>query len=105
MIQPYYNNDLLLRKIVRGDKMGGGGEMSGGTYVVNGRYGDFPVRNAKPNSRYDLYVNGVLVQSRFFDYEGKATYNKDYHHQDSHSNHEFPHTHSWTWKNGIPYQN
>lgn len=85
--------------------MGGGGAMSGGTYVVNGRYGDLPVKNAKPNSRYDLYVNDVLVQSRFFDYDGKAAYNKDYYHQDEHSNHEFPHVHIWTWENGIPRRN
>ena len=39
--------------------MGGGGATSGGTYVrVDGRAGDLPTEDAKPNSRYDLYENG-----------------------------------------------
>lgn len=83
--------------------MGGGGATSGGTYVrIDGKRGDLPVKSAKPNSRYDLYVNGEKVQSRWFNYEGKVIWNRDYKHQDGHHNHKFPHDHEWNWINSRP---
>ena len=83
--------------------MGGGGATSGGTYVrVDGRAGDLPTEDAKPNSRYDLYENGRKRQSRWFDFEGKVIRNRDYFHQDAHHNHTFPHDHAWIWVNGKP---
>lgn len=84
--------------------MGGGGVPSGGVYVYHGRFGDLPVKDAKPNSRYDLYVNGKKAQSRWFDNNGKVFKNKDYFHQDSRGNHEFPHFHEWVWKDDTPFR-
>ena len=82
--------------------MGGGGATSGGTYVKEAdRPGALPRLGAKPNSRYDLYINGVKVQSRWYDHEGKAIRNRDYVHQDAHHNHTFPHDHAWDWVKGI----
>lgn len=37
---------------------------------VYGRRGDLPTHVSKPNSRYDLYVDDVRVQSRWFDEKG-----------------------------------
>lgn len=82
--------------------MGGGGVPSGGVYIVNGRSGDLPTQVVKLNSRYDLYVNGVRIQSRWFDHEGKAARNRDYLHNDSMKSHFFPHDHKWTWVAGRP---
>ena len=50
--------------------MGAGGIPSGGIVIVNGRRGDLPIVSSHINSRYDLYVNGVKVQSRWFDANG-----------------------------------
>ena len=78
--------------------MGGGGATSGGTYVrVEGRKLE---RFGKPNSRYDLYENGKLKRSRWYNHEGKAIRNRDYFHQDAHHNHTFPHDHNWGWVKG-----
>lgn len=50
-----------------------------------------------PNSRYDRYKDGELVQSRWYDENGKAIRNRDYKHQNPHNNHFFPHDHNWKW--------
>lgn len=81
--------------------MGGGGVPSGGVMSVHGKRGDLPT-SGKPNSRADLYVGEKKVQSRWYDHEGRVIRNRDYDHQNSHHNHEFPHDHNWTWINGIP---
>lgn len=81
--------------------MGSGGVPSRSVIVVNGRHGDLPTRGAKPNSRYDLYVYGQKIQSRWFNSEGKAVRNRDYSHQNAHANHNFPHDHNWIWERGI----
>ena len=77
--------------------MGAGGASSGGTYVkrVDGRFGDLDTHVATPNARYDLYIRGKKVQSRWYDYNGNAVRNRDYYHQDAHHNHTFPHDHIW----------
>lgn len=82
--------------------MGAGGVPNRSVYRVEGRHGDLLVKNAKPNSRYDLYVNGNKVQSRWYDSNGNAIRNRDYMHQDAHNNHVFPHDHIWNWNNGFP---
>ncbi len=79
--------------------MGAGGVPNRTLVKVDGRSGDLPTSGAKPNSRYDLYVNGVKIQSRWFDKNGKVVRNRDFWHQDSHHNHEFPHDHNWIWIN------
>lgn len=84
--------------------MGAGGASSGGTYVFHGKRGDLPTKKAKSNSRYDLYVDGKKVQSRWFDFEGKVLWNRDYDHQNAHNNHTFPHDHRWIWINGSPHR-
>ena len=51
----------------------------------------------KPNSRVDRYnKNGQLLQSRWYNDEGKAERNRDYSHS---GNVPFPHDHEWTWDN------
>lgn len=45
------------------------------------------------------------IQSRWFDANGKVVRNRDYYHQDSHHNHEFPHDHNWEWENEKPIRN
>lgn len=85
--------------------MGAGGVPNRKVEKVNGRHGDLPTRGAKPNSRYDLYVNGEKVQSRWFDSNGKVVKNRDYKHQDAHNNHTFPHDHNWNWNYGFPKRN
>ena len=82
--------------------MGGGGAPSGGVYVVYGRSGDLPHIDAKPNARYDLYENGVRIQSRWYDYSGKASRNRDYDHGNGRNNHFFPHDHNWSWSKNSP---
>ena len=69
---------------------------------VDGKRGDLPTSGAKPNSRYDLYVNGVKVQSRWFDSKGNVIRNRDFNHQNAHNNHTFPHDHNWNWNKGFP---
>ena len=78
--------------------MGAGGIPSGGVVIVKGKRGDLPIVTSHVNSRYDLYVNGIRVQSRWFDANGFAIRNRDYDHQDAHSNHVFPHDHLWFFK-------
>lgn len=56
----------------------------------------------KPNTRIDRYKNGKLVQSRWYDKDGKAERNRDYEHQDAHNNHTFPHDHTWDWSKDPP---
>lgn len=85
--------------------MGSGGVPNRTIIKVDGKYGDLSVRDAKPNSRYDLYVDNKKVQSRWFDHEGKVVRNRDYRHQDAHHNHTFPHDHLWEWINGTPHRN
>ena len=38
--------------------MGAGGVPNRAIELISGRHGDLPTRDAKPNSRYDLYENG-----------------------------------------------
>ena len=75
--------------------MSSGGLPSGGVTKVYGKRGDLPIDHAKPNSRYDLYVKGKRVQSRWYDHNGNAVRNRDFDHQDAHHNHKFPHDHIW----------
>ena len=44
--------------------MGAGGIPSGGVIIVHGKRGDLPIVTSHINSRYDLYVDGIRVQSR-----------------------------------------
>ena len=85
--------------------MGAGGVPNRTIERVDGRFGDLPSRGAKSNSRYDLYVNGERVQSRWFDNLGRVIRNRDYKHQDAHNNHFFPHDHQWDWGKGYPNRN
>ncbi len=85
--------------------MGSGGVPNRTIVRIDGKRGDLPTSGAKPNSRYDLYVNGEKVQSRWFDSNGNVTRNRDFNHQDSHYNHTFPHDHEWSWENGFPQRN
>lgn len=82
--------------------MGAGGVPNRTIVRVDGRSGSLPTKVIKPNSRYDLYVNGLKIQSRWFDKEGKVVRNRDYYHQNSHNNHKFPHDHNWIWKDSQP---
>lgn len=82
--------------------MGAGGVPNRTIKRIDGRRGDLPTKDAKPNSRYDLYVNGQKIQSRWFDKNGNVVRNRDFEHQDPHNNHFFPHDHNWTWNNGHP---
>lgn len=82
--------------------MGSGGVPNRTIERIDGKRGDLPTRVIKPNSRYDLYVDGEKIQSRWFDESGNVIRNRDYDHQDSHHNHEFPHDHNWKWENEIP---
>lgn len=77
--------------------MGAGGVPNRTIEIVDGRSGDLSIRGAKPNSRYDLYVNGVKIQSRWYDKFGNAVRNRDFIHQNPHNNHYFPHDHMWNW--------
>ena len=83
--------------------MGSGGVPNRTIIRVNGRSGDLPTTGAKPNSRYDLYENGNLKQSRWFDEKGNVVRNRDYFHQDR-GNHYFPHDHNWEWINNQPHR-
>ena len=82
--------------------MGSGGVPNRTIVRVDGRSGDLPTSGVKPNSRYDLYVNGRKIQSRWYDAQGKAVRNRDYFHQDPFNNHTFPHDHNWNWQNARP---
>ncbi len=82
--------------------MGAGGVPNRTIERIDGRRGDLPTSGAKPNSRYDLYVNGEKIQSRWFDSEGSVVRNRDYDHQNAHHNHFFPHDHNWELNNGRP---
>ena len=82
--------------------MGAGGVPNRTIIRVDGRSGDLPTKGAKPNTRYDLYENGKLRQSRWFDENGNVVRNRDYFHQDRFNNHTFPHDHAWVHKdNGL----
>ena len=85
--------------------MGAGGVSNRGVEIVYGKRGSLPTRGAKPNHRYDLYVNGIKIQSRWFDENGNVIRNRDYEHQDAHNNHTFPHDHVWSWLKGYPKRN
>ena len=78
--------------------MGGGGAPSGGTFVF--RTARKLESTGKPNSRGNLYVNGRLKQSRWYDHEGKPIRNRDYFHQNPGDRVTFPHDHNWGWVNG-----
>ena len=82
--------------------MGAGGVPNRTVVRVDGRSGDLPTRDAKPNSRYDLYDNGLKKQSRWFDEKGNVIRNRDYFHQNIFNNHSFPHDHDWEWVNNKP---
>lgn len=82
--------------------MGAGGVPNRTVEIIDGRNGDLPTRGAKPNSRYDLYVNDEKIQSRWFNEEGNVVRNRDFKHQNAHNNHFFPHDHIWIWRNGRP---
>lgn len=85
--------------------MGAGGVPNRTIERIDGRYGALPTRSAKPNARYDLYVNGNKVQSRWFDSNAKVIRNRDFYHQDAHHNHKFPHDHNWYWLDDKPKRN
>lgn len=85
--------------------MGAGGVPNRTIIRINGRPGDLPTSDAKSNSRYDLYVNGEKVQSRWFDVNGNVVRNRDYIHQNAHNIHDFPHDHIWDWGRGYPHRN
>ena len=71
--------------------MGKGGELSGGITRVVGRRLD---ATGRPNSRSDLYnQSGQRIQSRWYDYRGNATRNRDYR---AHHGHPSPHDHPWS---------
>lgn len=82
--------------------MGSGGVPNRTIERIDGKRGDLPTRVIKPNSRYDLYVKGKKIQSRWFDKHGKVIRNRDFDHQDAHSTHYFPHDHDWIWINEKP---
>lgn len=82
--------------------MGAGGIPNRSVEIVNGRFGDLPTVSVKPNSRMDLYVNGIRVQSRWYDSECRVVRNRDYIHQNPHRNHFFPHDHVWEWVCDCP---
>ena len=79
--------------------MGGGGATSGGTYVIVRVEGNHLDKFGKPNSRYDVYLNGKKHRSRWYDHEGKAIRNRDYSHQAKEGT-PFPHDHPWDWSSG-----
>lgn len=83
--------------------MGSGGVPNRTIVRVDGRSGDLPTSGVKPNSRYDLYVNGRKIQSRWYDGQGKVVRNRDYFHQDK-GNHVFPHDHKWEWFGNTPHR-
>ena len=85
--------------------MGSGGVPNRTIERIDGKRGALPTSGAKPNARYDLYVNGERIQSRWFDSNGKVVRNRDYDHQDAHNNHTFPHDHVWSWEKGFPKRN
>ncbi len=82
--------------------MGAGGLPNRTIVRVDGRNGDLPTSGAKPNARYDLYVNGEKIQSRWFDENGNVVRNRDYKHQNIFYNHAFPHDHGWQWIKDRP---
>lgn len=82
--------------------MEAGGVPIKGIERINGRPGDLPTKGAKPLHRYDLYVNGIKYQSRWFDKNGNVLRNRDYVHQDAHKDHYFPHDHKWEWIGNKP---
>lgn len=84
--------------------MGSGGVPNRGAEIIDGKRGDLPTSGAKPNSRYDLYLNGEMIQSRWFDSKGMVVRNRDYNHQNAHNNHKFPHDHDWYWHEGKPHR-
>ena len=57
------------------------------------------IEGCSPNSRTDYYVEktGELLQQRWYDSDGKAIWDRDWKHNDSHHNHTFPHDHYWDW--------
>lgn len=81
--------------------MGAGGVPNRTIERVDGRSGDLPTSGVKPNSRYDLYVNGEKIQSRWYDNNGRVMRNRDYYHQNTYNNHYFPHDHIWNWIGNI----
>lgn len=81
--------------------MGAGGVPNRAVENIYGKRGDLPTKGAKPNSRYDLYFEGIRIQSRWFDSNGCVVRNRDYNHQNAHNNHFFPHDHNWVWENGM----
>lgn len=84
--------------------MGAGGVPNRSVKIVYGRPGSLIIRDAVPNSRTDLYYAGKRIQSRWYDFNGDVIRNRDYFHQDAHNNHEFPHDHTWTWKDGRAFR-
>jgi hypothetical protein len=76
--------------------MGGKCSPSGG---INPEYGRSLNLNGDPNSRSDLYdEHDELIQSRWYDQDGIAMWDRHYKHQDSRHTHEFPHDHQWKWQ-------
>lgn len=67
--------------------MGAGGVPNRAVENIYGKRGDLPTKGAKPNSRYDLYFEGIRIQSRWFDSNGCVVRNRDYDHQNAHNNH------------------
>lgn len=75
---------------------------SGGINVEEGPFGSNikDIEGCDPNSRTDYYdeETGELLQQRWYDAEGKALWDRDWHHNDSNNTHTFPHDHYWDWK-------
>lgn len=71
--------------------MGAGGVPNRG---VEKSYSRSLPRTNKPNTRVDRYKNGKIVQSRWYDENGKAERNRDYEHG---GKYPFPHDHLWNW--------
>lgn len=81
--------------------MGAGGVTNRGVYISYERRLE---SEGVPNSRVDRLKNGVRVQSRWYDKDGKADRNRDYEHNDTMKSHFFPHDHLWQWRNGRAYR-
>lgn len=73
--------------------MGGKCSPSGGIVAVRDERN--LKREGKRRTRTDLYIDGVLVQSRWYNFRGDAIWERDHIHQDAHDNHKFPHDHMW----------
>ncbi len=89
---------------VLGERVAEGAEMPEHA-VINKSFEEHPSLPIKgePNSSQDLYIDGKLVQRRYFDEKGRAFEVIDYDHANPDNSHTFPHRHGWEWnENGKP---